>query len=124
MQILNISQYELAESASIPSNHQSNNFTKLEPTHAEINALVSISNLVSVQINHYQYLFLMRLLEEIAELTTFLSLDSSRILKQDTTGSMLIAGVVPQVNKNYFIYMIILLIYFLIEFIIIYGIFR
>lgn len=93
-----MSQYELTQSASIPSNHQSNSFTKLQPTHAEINALISISNLVSVQINHYQYLFLMRLMEEVAELTTFLSLDSTRILKQDTAGSLLVAGVIPQVR--------------------------
>lgn len=48
---------------------------------ADIHALAHISNLVSVQINHYQYLFLLRLAEEAAELATFLSIDSNRILK-------------------------------------------
>lgn len=48
---------------------------------ADIHALVHISNLVSVQINHYQYLFLLRLAEDAAELTTFLSMDADRILK-------------------------------------------
>lgn len=48
---------------------------------ADIHALAYISNLVSLQINHYQYLFLLRLAEEAAELATFLSIDSNRILK-------------------------------------------
>lgn len=48
---------------------------------ADIHALIHISNLVSVQINHYQYLFLLRLIEEASELVTYLSIDADRILK-------------------------------------------
>lgn len=48
---------------------------------ADIHALIQISNLVSVQINHYQYLFLLRLIEEAAELVTYLSIDADRLLK-------------------------------------------
>lgn len=51
------------------------------PKNADMHALVHISNLVSVQLNHYQYLFLLRLAEEATELATFLSLDSNRIMK-------------------------------------------
>lgn len=51
------------------------------PNNADIHILAHVSNLVSVQLNHYQYLFLLRLAEEAAELTTFLSVDSSRITK-------------------------------------------
>lgn len=53
---------------------------------ADIHALIQISNLVSVQINHYQYLFLLRLTEEAAELATFLSMDADRILKVSNFG--------------------------------------
>lgn len=40
-----------------------------------------ISNLVSVQLNHYQYLFLMRLADQATELLTFLNIDSDHIMK-------------------------------------------
>lgn len=55
--------------------------SKNSPNNADIHVLAHVSNLVSVQINHYQYLFLLRLAEEASELTTFLSVDSSRITK-------------------------------------------
>lgn len=61
--------------STIRSNSAANNLN------ADIHALAHISNLVSVQINHYQYLFLLRLAEEAAELATFLSMDSNKIQK-------------------------------------------
>lgn len=48
---------------------------------ADLHIIGHVSNLVSVQIDHYQYLFLLRLSEEVTELATFLSLDSNRILQ-------------------------------------------
>ncbi|XP_055916204.1 bridge-like lipid transfer protein family member 3B isoform X6 [Eupeodes corollae] len=66
---------------------------------ADMHAIVHISNLVSVQIDHYQYLFLLRLAEEMNELTTFLSLDAERILqKQNIKKSLILGCVVPQVE--------------------------
>ena len=45
--------------------------------------LVHITNLVSVQLNHYQFLFLMRLTETMSEITTFLTQDVSHILGKE-----------------------------------------
>lgn len=56
------------------------------PSVADIHGLAYISNLISVQINHYQFLFLMRLLETVSELTTYLSIDSNKILKVEKGG--------------------------------------
>lgn len=65
-----------------------------------INALLHVSNLVSIQINHYQYLFLLRLAEEFSELTTYLALDQTRILGQDQveSGRLVIATLLPQLE--------------------------
>ena len=49
---------------------------------ADMHAIVQVSNLVSVQIDHYQLLFLLRLSEDMTELSTFLSLDAERILEK------------------------------------------
>ena len=49
---------------------------------ADLHAIAHISNLVSVQIDHYQLLFLLRLAEEFNEMATFLSLDAERILQK------------------------------------------
>lgn len=70
-----------------------------EDISADLHIIAHVSNLVSVQFDHYQYLFLLRLLEEISELTTFLTVDSKRILKEkDETKSIVIGCVVPQVE--------------------------
>ncbi|KAK9891592.1 hypothetical protein WA026_015552 [Henosepilachna vigintioctopunctata] len=68
---------------------------------ADIHALAQISNLVSVQINHYQYLFLLRLAEDLAELSTFVSLDSNRILKVESSGSLIVGALLPQVEVTF-----------------------
>lgn len=57
---------------------------------ADIHGLAYISNLISVQINHYQYLFLLRLSEMVSELATYLSIDSNKILKVETGGKIII----------------------------------
>ena len=48
---------------------------KSEVNIAKMHLLLHITNLVSVQLNHYQFLFLMRLLETVSEITTFLTQD-------------------------------------------------
>lgn len=66
---------------------------------ADLHVIAHVSNLVSVQIDHYQYLFLLRLAEEITELSTFLTIDSKRILQIHSENKSIVIGcVVPQVE--------------------------
>ncbi|XP_014232860.1 UHRF1-binding protein 1-like isoform X2 [Trichogramma pretiosum] len=67
----------------------------------DVQGLAYIGNLISVQINHYQYLFLLRLSEQLAELATYMSIDSNKILKVETGGSMVIGALVPQVEVTF-----------------------
>lgn len=55
---------------------------------ADIHVIAHISNLVSLQIDHYQLLFLLRLAEELNEMSTFLNLDAERILQKVGNGSL------------------------------------
>lgn len=72
-----------------------------ETNTADLHIIAHVSNLVSVQIDHYQYLFLLRLAEELTELATFLSLDSKRILQAANVEKSIIVGcVIPQVEVS------------------------
>ena len=59
----------------LPINNKMNNKSEIVPNIAKMHLLLHITNLVSVQLNHYQFLFLMRLLETVSEITTFLTQD-------------------------------------------------
>lgn len=80
---------------------KTNENNKDPEVHADIHALAQISNLVSVQINHYQFLFLLRLAEDLGEMATFLSLDSNRILKVESSGSMVVGALIPQLEVTF-----------------------
>lgn len=67
----------------------------------DIHGLAYISNLVSVQINHYQYLFLLRLSEVLSEMATYLTIDSNKILKVDSGSSLVIGALIPQVEVTF-----------------------
>jgi hypothetical protein len=72
---------------------------KEDENSADLHVIAHVANLVSVQIDHYQFLFLMRLAEELTELSTFITLDSKRILQEnDKEHSIIIGCVVPQVE--------------------------
>lgn len=71
----------------------------LDEKSADLHVIAHFGNLVSVQLDHYQFLFLMRLAEEINELTTFLTIDNKRIMQErDPNQSVIIGCVIPQVE--------------------------
>ncbi|XP_055684549.1 bridge-like lipid transfer protein family member 3B isoform X2 [Lutzomyia longipalpis] len=66
---------------------------------ADLHVIAHVSNLVSLQIDHYQFLFILRLAEDLTELSTFLSLDTKRIMAEKaTTNSIIVGCVIPQVE--------------------------
>lgn len=66
---------------------------------ADLHVIAHFENLVSVQLDHYQFLFLMRLAEEMNELTTFLTMDNKRIMQERNPNQSIIIGcVIPQVE--------------------------
>ncbi|XP_064088502.1 bridge-like lipid transfer protein family member 3B isoform X3 [Macrobrachium nipponense] len=78
---------------------------------AALHVLAHTPSLVSVQLNHYQYLFLMRQVDVIAELTSYLTYDTIHILTHpnmagvalspDNLGDTIaVAAVIPQVDVS------------------------
>ncbi len=67
---------------------------------AKLHLLGSVSSLVSVQLNHFQLLFLLRMVEMIAEMSAFLGQDVRHILGEEDEGSVAIGVVAPQINLN------------------------
>lgn len=71
----------------------------LDERSADLHVIAHFGNLVSVQMDHYQFLFLMRLAEEMNELTTFLTMDNKRIMQERNPNQSVIIGcVIPQVE--------------------------
>lgn len=72
---------------------------KIDDKSGDLHVIAHFENLVSIMIDHYQFLFLMRFLEEINELTTFLSIDTKRIMQNNAQDRSIIIGcVIPQVE--------------------------
>jgi len=63
--------------------------------------MLAVSNqLISVQLDHHQLLFLLRLVDSLSEMGAFLSSDSCRILSPVVPAGMIIAAVIPQIDIN------------------------
>ena len=63
-----------------------------------LQVLVVASQPVSLQLDHHQLLFLLRLVESLAEMGAFLSCDSNRISAPNLPPGMVIGGVLPQLD--------------------------
>ncbi|KAL1129939.1 hypothetical protein AAG570_012883 [Ranatra chinensis] len=63
----------------------------------DIHSVAYISSLISLQLNHYQLLFLLRLTDEFTELVTILGMDSERICR-GKKGSLIVGAVIPQLE--------------------------
>ncbi|CAL7948868.1 unnamed protein product [Xylocopa violacea] len=85
----------------VSMNSSEKDSTGKQSSTADIHGLAYISNLVSVQLNHYQYLFLLRLSEVLSEMATYLTIDSNRILKVDADSSFIIGALIPQVEVTF-----------------------
>lgn len=68
---------------------------------ADLHVIAHVSNLVSLQIDHYQLLFLLRLSEEMTELSTFLSLDSNRILRKVSCSHLVVESYKKSIELFY-----------------------
>lgn len=73
--------------------------SNLDEKSADLHVIAHFGNLVSIQLDHYQLLFLLRLAEEMNELATFLTIDSKRIMREKNVDQSIIIGcVIPQVE--------------------------
>ncbi|XP_034939434.1 UHRF1-binding protein 1-like [Chelonus insularis] len=66
-----------------------------------IHVLAHINNLISVQLNHYQYLFLLRQLDIVTEMNTYLVLDTNNILKVSASDSFIFGALIPQLEITF-----------------------
>jgi hypothetical protein len=67
---------------------------------SDIHAVAHLPSLVSLQLNHYQFLFISRLAEEISEMTTFLQMDSN-IITQKESSCICVSVALPQVEITF-----------------------
>ena len=65
-----------------------------------LHLLVFSNQLISVQLDHHQLLFLLRLVETLSEMGAFLSSDSQRISAPNPVPGMVIGAMIPQLDVN------------------------
>lgn len=64
----------------------------------ELYALLDVPSLVTLQLNHYQNLFLMRLVDKFAAMSDVLAMDGEKIAKPGSKRRVCLGGMFPQVN--------------------------
>lgn len=98
-QSISYSKYDSNSNCDVRATGIATSELNMDKKSADLHVIAHFGNLVSVQIDHYQFLFLMRLLEDINELTTFLTIDSKRIMQENNPDHSIIIGcVIPQVE--------------------------
>lgn len=65
-----------------------------------ISGLLNISSLVSVQLDRAEYVFLLRVMEGLSETTAFLNHQEKKFSSGDSSQSMVIGAVIPQVDVS------------------------
>ncbi|CAG0913699.1 unnamed protein product [Notodromas monacha] len=65
---------------------------------SECYAIVDVPNLITVQLNHYQNLFLLRLFDRLTKMSDVLAADASRVEKRGFKRRMCFGGMFPQVD--------------------------
>uniref|UniRef100_A0A0K2UJH7 AGAP008379PAlike [Tribolium castaneum] n=1 Tax=Lepeophtheirus salmonis TaxID=72036 RepID=A0A0K2UJH7_LEPSM len=70
---------------------------------AKMHIIAQVHKLVTLQLNHYQLLFLQRMSETLSEITIFLTHDLMRILGEDDQGSMCLGVDIPQADVSFLI---------------------
>ena len=63
-----------------------------------ISGLLSINSLISVQLDHAEYVFLLRAMENLKETTVFFDHQEKKFSVGDSSKSMVIGAVIPQVD--------------------------
>lgn len=82
-----------------PTGGEATREANIDERSADLHVIAHFGNLVSIQLDHFQFLFLMRLVEEMNELTTFLTMDNKRIMQEKNPNQSVIIGcVIPQVE--------------------------
>jgi hypothetical protein len=61
---------------------------------------LNISSLVSVQLDRAEYVFLLRVMEGLSETTAFLNHQEKKFSSGDSSQSMVIGAVIPQVDVS------------------------
>ncbi|XP_050442148.1 UHRF1-binding protein 1-like [Adelges cooleyi] len=75
--------------------------SKSDVKYGDMNVLCYVANLISVQINHYQYLFLMRVMDVVEELATYVVADQHNIIGGEKNGSFIFAALFTQVEVTF-----------------------
>ncbi|KZS06933.1 UHRF1-binding protein 1 [Daphnia magna] len=70
----------------------------IQPEPERISGLVNISSLLSVQLDRAEYVFLLRVMDNLKETTAFLDHQEKKFSTGDTSQSVVLGAVVPQVD--------------------------